>query len=211
MFKKLFTFSHLLLLSCATLGIGSLSSCSSGADSEEQQFAGYMTLADFASGRNAFFIRNAYFRFFFVRSSGDGTVADSQSSNEVVVTGEIDVDGELFPATMIYTTNEHATPDGLPSVATLEISLQDSADTTDTDLIEAVFRDVGDGAGTTQITGEPIVFSFNFNQGLGTLECTISTEFTYIGDDGNWYIGTDSSEESQIISVGVLPSTVTPD
>ncbi len=211
MFKKLFTFSHLLLLSCATLGMGSLTSCSSGASSEdESQFSGYMSLADFASARSSFFIRNAYFRFFFVRSNGDGTIADASTSNEVVVTGVIDVDGELFPATMVYTTNELSTPDGLPTTGKLSISLTDPADASDSDLLEAVFRDVGAGADTVQLATKPVTFTFDFDQGLGTLECVVSTTFLYLGDDGNWYNGTDTSEESQIISVGVLPVDVNP-
>ncbi len=211
MFKKLFTLCNLLFLTCTTVGVSTLTSCSSGGSEETNDIAGVMTLADFASGRERFFIRNAYFRFFFINSDGTGAIAPPSASNEVILRGSIEVDGVLYPVNMIYKTNETFRPDGIPTEATLEMSLVNPSDATSVDLITAVFRDIGNGSGNPEIKGEPMVLSMDFGSGLGSLQCTIETDFTYTTDDGNIIIGRDTSEESQNIALSVISSTIGPE
>ncbi len=209
MFKKLLTVTSAFLVVGTSLSTGILTSCSSGASEEETQYAGYMTLADFASGRERFLVRNSFFRFFFINSDGNGSIGSTEFGNEILVTGSIEVDGEIFPASMIYRTNETTRPDGLPTEATLSVSLLDPNDASDVDLITAVFRDIGADA-NGEIKGEPIAFIFEFGSGLGSMKTTVETDFTYTTDDGNMIIGRDTSEETQTIGISVISSEIGP-
>ncbi len=206
MFKKLFSCCGLISLLFAGLGVSTLSSCGSS-EVEEENIAGIMTLADFSSGRDRFLLVNQFGRFFFVDSDGFGSTSTPTASNQVLLTGRIDVDGNLFPVSIIYTTNEEQRPDGLPTIGRLELTLTNTGDKTSTVLIAAIFAEF-DATANPSISGEPIVFDMNFETGKAVMQSTVEYDTLFTTDDGNEILGRDTSERSQVVDLSVIPSSV---
>ncbi len=202
MFKKIFTYCGLLILASSTMG--TLSSCSSSAP-EEENAAGVMTLSDFSSARDRFLVRNDFGRFFFVSSDGAGPSGIPTASNQVLLTGSINVDGEVFPVSMIYATDEQQQPDGIPTLATLSLTLLNTDDASDFDLISAVF---GEPGGNPSIAGEPILFNINFETREGVLQSTAEYDTFYTNSEGTVVLGRDTYEANQPIEISVIPVTV---
>ncbi len=161
----------------------SLVSCSATSDSEEGDlgYSNYMLEDDFYSGRKYFRSQGTFVMA--IRplqprpSGGDGSTGAAR------IEGEIVVGQSIVPVVMTYTTDEHEHASGVPTQASLSVSLLDASDRDDRNLLLALFDT--DDSNLPQLSGAALVFNFDFGAAVSSAIASIETTVIIPTVDGN--------------------------